>query len=179
MSKQANLPTICVAGCLLATSVVLAFFFIAPGPDGALEARGGVGPATWPKAMLLGIALCAAIILVRELPRLFATSSSPTVARDNRGSPYDNRKAAVGIALLLLYGIAIPFVGLALATAVFFALWLASGGLRKPLTVGLISVLGTVSLLYIFAGLSKMPLDRGVGFFDDVTVALYRVLGIY
>lgn len=178
MSNQANLPGICVAGALLVASIVLAFFFIAPGAEG-LEARGGVSPETWPKAMLLGIACCAAIILVRELPRLFARSSSSTKDRDSHASQYDNRQAAVGIALVLLYSVAVPLVGFALATVAFFALWLACGGLRKPLTVGLVSVLGTVSLLYVFAGLSKMPFNRGAGFFDGVTVALYRLLGIY
>ena len=178
MSDQANLPTICVAGTLLAASLVLAFFFIAPGADGALVARGGVGPATWPKTMLFGIACCAAIILLRELFRLSA-ASSPRRGGEGGASDYDNRRAALGIALLLLFGIAVPFIGFALATVVFLAVWLPAGGLRKPLTIGLLSVLGTVSLLYIFAGLSKMPLDRGIGFFDGVTVALYRLLGIY
>jgi putative tricarboxylic transport membrane protein len=179
MSKQANLPTICVAACLLAASVVLAFFFIAPGADSSLEARGGVGPTTWPKVMLLCIACCAAILLVRELPRLFAASARATVAAERGVSAYDNWKAVLGITLLVLYGVAVPLVGFALATVLFFMAWLAFGGLRKPLTIGLISVLGTVGLLYIFAGLSKMPLDRGVGVFDGVTIVLYRVLGIY
>lgn len=41
MSKQANVPTICVAGFLLVASLVLAFFFILP-EGGAVEAQGSV-----------------------------------------------------------------------------------------------------------------------------------------
>ena len=127
--------------------------------------------------MLIGIAYCAAYILVREFSRRRAVPAAPATTL---GAPaYDNRKAAVGIALLLLYAIAVPFAGFALATVVFFAVWLYSGGLRKPAVVALVSVLGTIGLLYVFAGLSKMPFDRGVGFFDAITVALYRLLHIY
>jgi putative tricarboxylic transport membrane protein len=45
--------------------------------------------------------------------------------------------------------------------------------------VGLISVLGTIGILYFFVKLSAMPLDRGKGAFEQATVALYRLLGIY
>jgi putative tricarboxylic transport membrane protein len=176
MSKQANVPTLCVAGFMLVASLVLAFFFILP-PGGAVEAQ-GVAPDTWPKAMLLCLAVCAFVVLARELSRYFG--ARPTSAETpHPESAYDNRRAAIGIALLIAYGIAVPFAGFALSTVVFLAVWLVCGGLRKPLTVALLSVIGTVSLLYVFAGLSKMPLDRGAGVFDGLTIALYRLLGIY
>ena len=179
MQKRLDLPTISIAGFLLVTSLVLAFFFITAAADAGLEARGGVGPATWPKLMLIGIAVCAAMVVARELARLFATRSHERADAAKEATTYDNRKAAIGIALLVAYGLAVPIIGFALATVLFLVVWLAVGGLKKPLTIALISVVGTVTLLYVFAGLSKMPLDRGVGLFDAVTVTLYRALGIY
>src|SRR6185503_2363073 len=91
---------------------------------------------------------------------------------------YDRWKAVIGITILVSYGAAIPIVGFALATLIFFAVWLWLGGVRRPVTVGLVSVLGTLALLYLFAGLSKMPLDRGIDGFDALTVGLYRVIRI-
>ena len=74
---------------------------------------------------------------------------------------------------------AIPLIGIAWATPVFIAGWLLLGGVRKPLVVGLVSILGSVGTLYFFVKLSQMPLDRGKGVFEQATVALYRLLGIY
>ena len=179
MEKRLDLPTISIAGFLLVTSLVLAFFFITAAADAGLEARGGIGPATWPKVMLIGIAVSAAMIVARELARLFAAQSHERGGAAKDAPAYDNWKAAIGIALLVAYGLAVPFIGFALATALFLVVWLAVGGLKKPLTIALVSVVGTITLLYVFAGLSKMPLDRGIGLFDAATVTLYRALGIY
>jgi hypothetical protein len=42
-----------------------------------------------------------------------------------------------------------------------------------------VAVIGTVALLYTFVKLTTLPLDRGIGVFDSLTVSLYRLLGIY
>lgn len=178
MDQQASLPTLIVVVVSLVASIVLALFFVTAPGDGALQARGGVGPGTWPTAMLVGIACCAAYILVREFTRRRAVSTHACLT-EPAGPEFDNRKAATGIALLIAYALAVPFVGFALSTLVFFAAWLYMGGFKKPLNVALVTVLGTTSLLYVFAGLSKLPLNRGVGVFDAFTVALYRLLLIY
>ena len=167
------------AAFLLIVSAVLAGYFITPGLDGALAGRGGVGPTTWPRVMLMGIACCAAVILLRELSRVILRHRYSPEGAAAAGEIYDNRKAVIGIAILVAYGAAIPVVGFALATVTFFVVWLWLGGVRRPYTVCLVSSLGTIALLYLFAGLSKMPLDRGFGVFDTLTVSLYRVLGIY
>ena len=53
------------------------------------------------------------------------------------------------------------------------------GRVRRPLTVVLVSTLGTAAILYLFVKVSLMPLDRGQGVFEQATIALYRILGIY
>jgi putative tricarboxylic transport membrane protein len=176
MHQQASLPALVVAAVSLAASTVLALFFVTAPGDDALQARGGVGPGTWPTAMLAGIACCAAYILLRECVRRRTGSRPPRAAAP---PVFDDRKTAIGIALLIAYAVAVPFAGFALSTFVFFAAWLYFGGLRKPLTIALVTIVGTTCLLYIFAGLSKLPFDRGVGVFDALTVTLYRLLVIY
>ena len=158
------------------TCVVVALFYVAPGVDFASMARGVVSPVTWPKAMLLAAAAAGALLaLVRLLELLSLREPNPA----QTGEDYHEGRSIGAVALLVAYGVAIPFIGIAWSTPVFIAGWLLLGGIRKPLTVGLVSILGSVGMLYFFVKLSVMPLDRGKGVFEQATVALYRLLGIY
>lgn len=158
-------------------SCVLALAFVAPGVDLDAMARGVVGPATWPKTMLLCASAAAALLAFGRLVELFAPRSSraPVAGADE----YHEGRSIGALALLLGYGLAIPLVGFAWATPVFIAGWLLLGGLRGPLLIGLTSVLGALGILYFFVKVSLMPLDRGKGVFEQATVALYQLLGIY
>ena len=163
----------------LLVALVLATWFVVPS-GGANPAAGGlVNPASWPRAMLLGIALCSALLLVSNVllyARAQGTGQSATRASDEE---FDNRKAVIGIVLLTVYVVAIPLIGFALATIAFFLVWLPFGGVRRPHVVAAVAVVGTIALLYTFVKLTTLPLDRGVGVFDGVTVSIYRLLGIY
>ena len=178
-------------------------FTIAPGINVDAISRGVVGPTTWPKAMLLCIIACAVILLLRNVltgrrtsPRLNKGPPTPPNAfkvlaatgladsfeelpREVLPEEYNNLKAALGILLILGYGAAIPAIGFGPATVLCVALLLLLGGMRKPVTIGLVSILGTVTLLYLFVKVTSMPLDRGMGYFNDLNLMLYRLLGIY
>lgn len=145
---------------------------------------GPVGPAGWPKAMLAGTALCALLWLVWELAGLArgkpaASGPDSFGALAGTGTPSGNLLAVVGVAVVLAYGFAIPYLGFALATAIFILVWCLLGGIRRPLTLALTSLVGTTVLLYVFVMLARMPLDRGRGAIGETTIALYRLLGIY
>jgi putative tricarboxylic transport membrane protein len=159
-----------------AAAVVLALFYVAPGVNLAAMARGVVGPATWPKAMLLLAGTAGALLaLVRLLELVFP----PDAKAEASETDYHEGRSLGALALLVGYGASIPLVGFAFATPLFIAGWLLIGGLRRPLLTGLTALLGTVGVLYFFVKLSLMPLDRGKGVFEQATVALYRLLGIY
>jgi len=163
----------------LVVALVLAAWFVVPSGGANLAADSFVGPATWPRAMLIGIAACSALLILRNV-LLYAdaqrASAPGALAPDEQ---FDNGKAAVGIAVLILYVVAMPVVGFALATVGFFLVWLPFGGMRRPHVVASVAVIGTIALLYAFVKLTTLPLDRGIGVFDSVTVFLYRLLGIY
>jgi putative tricarboxylic transport membrane protein len=160
-----------------ATLCVLAFAYVAPGVDVGAMARGVIGPATWPKTMLLCAGTAAALLALVRLLALRAppAQGAPPVAADD----YHEGRSIGAIVLIVAYGAAIPLVGIAWATPVLIAGWLLLGGLRGPLLIGLTSILGTLGVLYFFVKLSAMPLDRGTGMFEQASVALYRLLGIY
>jgi hypothetical protein len=166
--------------CCLAVSLVLTLWFVVPAGEANFAADSLVGPSTWPRAMLLGIACCAGLLVLRNaLLYSEAGRDGAQPARAAFGDEFDNRKAALGVIILILYVGAIPLIGFAIATAGFFLLWLPYGGVRKPHVVVSVAVIGTIALLYTFVKLTMMPLDRGTGVFDSLTVALYRLLGIY
>jgi len=162
-----------VAAAVLAAT---AFLWIAPGVNVAAMSRGVIGPTTWPKAMLLAAAVCAALLV---LARLAGQSGRGSDAPEGGTVDYHEARSLGAIGLVIAYGVAIPFIGIAWSTPLFIAGWLLLGGVRAPLRVALVSILGTVGLLYFFVKLSLMPLDRGKGVFEQASVALYRLLGIY
>lgn len=160
-----------------AAALVLARWFIAPGVDLDGMARGVAGPGTWPKLMLYGAGVCAFAVFVRHLLELRSAAPARTAPADDPG--YNDATLLGGMVLLVAYGAGITAIGIAWATLVFLAGWLALSGLRRPLPVALVSVLGTAGILYLFVKLCLMPLDRGKGVFEEATIALYRLLGIY
>lgn len=162
---------IAVGACVLASTLV------APGIDLEAMTRGVIGPATWPKTMLYCAAAAAAILAGVRL--LEARSHPRAGAADAGSSDYREGRSLGAVALVLAYGFAMPVVGVAWATLAFIAAWLLLSGVRRPLFVTLVSVLGTVGVLYLFVKVSLMPLDRGTGAFEQATVVLYRLLGIY
>jgi putative tricarboxylic transport membrane protein len=161
---------------LAAGAFVLAAAFVAPGVDVAAMTRGVVGPATWPKTMLYCAAAAAGLLALVRL--LEARASRGEAAAAGEGDYHEGRSLGA-IALVLAYGFALPFLGIAWATLAFIPAWLLLSGLRRPLLVSLVSVLGTLGVLYLFVKVSLMPLDRGTGAFEQATVTLYRLLGIY
>jgi putative tricarboxylic transport membrane protein len=102
-----------------------------------------------------------------------ATAAAPA------GETYSHRKALIGLVLIVAYGWLLPVTGFPLATAAFIALWCILGGVRHPLAVVPLSLVGTVVLLWIFMGLALMPLSRGQGVFDQVSVTILQLLRIY
>lgn len=157
-------------------AVVVARGFIAPGVDLDGMARGVAGPGTWPKLMLYGVAACSAAVFGRNLIEL-RSAAAPRAAADEAG--YNDAKLLGGMALLVAYGFGITAIGIAWATLAFLPAWLLLSGLRRTLAVTLVSLLGTAGILYLFVKLCLMPLDRGRGVFEEATIALYRLLGIY
>ena len=153
-------------------------YFIAPGVDVDAMARGVVGPATWPRTMLYCAAACAAAAFLRMLAGILMGRREPAQS-DEPAPQYHELRSLAAVAVLVAYGAALPIVGIAWATAAFLAGWLLLGGVRKPLVVSLVAVLGTAAILYVFVNVSLMPLDRGKGVFEQATVALYHALGIY
>jgi len=140
---------------------------IDPAPPGQL------GAGFWPKMCLVGILLAAGL-------KGFELWRGRGRASEDGGEckEMDNGKLALMMLLLVLVVPAIGLIGFPLASVLFFILFLFLAGLKKPLTLALVSLLGTVGLIYVFVKIVYIPLPRGDWFFDDITLMIYRALQI-
>jgi putative tricarboxylic transport membrane protein len=166
-----------VPALLLIASLILPRYILPPEMAGMVEAE-GAGPTFWPTTMLVLIGLCSLVWLVRVV---WAARRQPAVAAAPAEPVgyYNAPLAWAGVALTFVYGYAIQVLGFAVATLLFLVAWFLLGGVRKPLTVAPVAVVGTLVLLWVFVALAQMPLDRGRGIFTAATDELYDVMGIY
>jgi putative tricarboxylic transport membrane protein len=163
------------AGFLVAALVLPAFMLETTRP-----LRGvGLGPAAWPHVMLALIAVCAVLWLVQELLAWRRGRAAAAAERATAAEVYSYPKALIGLVMILTYGWLLPVAGFPITTAVFIALWCLLGGVRHPLAVVALSLVGTGVLLWVFMGLALMPLSRGLGVFDRISIAILQLLGIY
>lgn len=134
------------------------------------------GPVSWPRVMLFGVIGTG---LLWAASRLFQFTRRDMDIQQPGHIYHNNLKLMTGVLAVTLYGVAIVYTGFAVATFLFLMAWFILGGIRSPLLILGNSLLGTVVLLYLFLKVSYLPLPRGIGFMDTLTVSLYRFLGIF
>lgn len=88
-------------------------------------------------------------------------------------------RAALGIALIVGYLVGILFLGYILATALFLITFIYLGGQRKWYVVIPLGLVTSVVFAYVFLKVVYVALPSGVGVFDQLSVILYQLLGIY
>jgi putative tricarboxylic transport membrane protein len=159
--------------------VVLALSLLAtvPGLD-RIAREGQLGPGFWPRLVLIGLALACGARTVVEWRRL-RLGVAPVVGAGEGRTRLHAARFAMAAGLVVAYVVLIPLVGFALATAAFAAAFLRVAGARSPLGLGATAAGGTVLLLYVFIKVVYLPLPKGAGPFEAVTLALYRALGIF
>lgn len=140
---------------------------------------GRLGPAFWPRAILIMMTLTAAVDCVveaRKAPDRFAT-----LAAGNATSTGVRRvwwMMALGLAFTLAYINLSTVLGFPLATMLFMVVFMLLGGFRRPALSVIISTLGTIILVALFVKVVYVSLPLGVGPFESLTLLLYALLGI-
>jgi hypothetical protein len=138
-------------------------------------ARGQLGPGFWPRLALIGLAGACVAKLVEEWRRGQGGGVIPATA----GARISHARLAAGIALIVLYALLTPFLGFALVTALFVAAFLVLGGTCSLPAIAANVVIGTVGLLYLFVKVVYLPLPKGEGPFETLTLVLYRALRLF
>jgi hypothetical protein len=159
-------------GPLLLFLFALYFYFLA-GKFDEVPIPGQLGPAFWPKAILI---LLMASCGIKALEIFLALKKE---AEPGKGAPspaVNYPKLFTMIALIIAVVAAMDAMGFLLANFLFLILFMRVAGLKKKLPLLLTSALGTIFLLYLFVKVVYLPLPKGNWFFDDLTIFLYRIL---
>jgi putative tricarboxylic transport membrane protein len=135
-------------------------------------ARGSLGPGFWPRLALSGLALGCLAKLLEEWRR---GSARAAVARPS----FSRAALATGIGAIVLYVLLAPVLGFAIVSALFIAGFMALAGARSLPALIASAVIGTVALLYVFVKLVYLPLPKGDGPFETLTLGLYRALRLF
>ena len=175
-SGLAALVPLLVPGGPLVLGLVLPSFMF---QGDQTASRIGLGPAFWPGTMLAALSVLSAVWIGYEIWALRRAGRRSLMTAPREDGPYDMGKALIGLCGIIGYGWLLPILGFAIATSLFIALWCWFGGLRKPLVVLPVTLIGTIALLWLFMGLALMPLPRGSGVFDGFSIWLLRITGIY
>jgi len=156
------------------------YLFFKAGDFSARQQPGQLGPAFWPRlaAIGLGVALLVRIVQVfREHNRpVVRVVSEFDDIEDDEAEIYW-RSAAIAMALAFGYVVATMFLGYMLATMTFLGAFIWAGGQRRWVTP-VVAVVGGLVMTYVFVGVVYVSVPTGVGVFDTVTVAVYKLLGI-
>ena len=142
-----------------------------------------LGPGFWPRLVLIGLAAACLVRLVSTLAR----PPAPAIAEGAGGgavaveapAPISRPKLTAAIVVILLYALATPALGFPLTTAGFILAFMWLCGTRSTLAIAANALIGTVGLLYLFVKVVYLPLPKGDGPFETLTLALYRVLRIF
>ena len=134
-----------------------------------------VGPGFWPQVLCVGIGIGALVRLGQKL-----RSRERRVMGNAASEAGELRmpRVALGIALVVGYVIGMLFLGYILATALFLIAFIYLGGQRKWYVVPL-GIASSLLFAYVFLKVVYIALPSGVGVFDQLTVLLYELLGVY
>jgi putative tricarboxylic transport membrane protein len=134
-----------------------------------------IGPGFWPQVLCVGIGIGALVRLgqkLRSRERRVVGDAAP------EADEVMMARVALGIALVVGYVVGMLFLGYILATALFLVAFIYLGGQRQWYVVPL-GIASSLLFAYVFLKVVYIALPSGVGIFDQLTVLLYELLGIY
>lgn len=143
-----------------------------------------LSPGFWPKMCIFGI-LLGALVKVFEIgykgrrrrngskEKALIEPPESTSIRVHVG------KAAFIAVLCILAVLMMEFLGFALANFLFLMAFLSLTGTGSKVKAALISLIGTISILYFFVKIVYIPFPKGFWIFEGMTIALYRLLHIF
>ena len=167
-------------GVMLAASVLL--YWAATLID--VDTGGRIGPAVWPKTIIVIMGLLCAYEVVKRLasetPGELAAVVFPALdeGEAKKAVPEQPRKLLGGIALIAAYVIAVPWLGFFVTTVLFLAVFPWVAGLRRPVLAAVLGLAGGLALMVVFMRIAYISLPFGEGPFRALSLALLRMIGV-
>lgn len=140
----------------------------------AFSPPGQLGPAFWPKVSLI-LLMAGCLTKVGELFK----ERNKKIVLEGKVSllpPVNIPRLIIMVGLVIFSVIGMDLFGFLMANFLFLVSFMAITGVKKKSSLLLISLFGTILLLYLFVKIVYLPLPRGQGIFNDLTIYLYRLL---
>jgi len=158
---------------------------------------GRLGPDAWPK-IILGLMLLAALwgtlqalldpsagehasILIRQASRVVGReeeAEKDLEAEAGGGGESKPLFAILGMAAMLGYVVAIPYLGFTVTTFLLMLAIMLLGGYDKPIRAAVISALGAIAFFFVFQKIVYVSLPLGEGPFKALTESLMALMGV-
>ncbi len=175
---------------VIVLAIVSYLFFLAGRIDYAAPG-GRIGPAFWPKAILmLAMATCAYEIIKNlffmksehELKGVLESIIEETPG-DAGAAPEVTQKTyphllLVGIAMTVAYALLIEKLGFFLCTFLYLGGFMVAGRYRRLGVVLATSLIGSLAFMFIFMKIVYVSLPLGQNPFSEVSFFLMRLMGI-
>jgi hypothetical protein len=131
-----------------------------------------VGPALWPKIILLMIIMLSMTLLI-QFVIYYLKGKKETPKEDFPAEKEGFRMLVLTVILSLLYGFGVSYVGFLLSILVFQTLFLLILKVRKIPVLVLYPLCLTIVIYAIFIKILYIPLPRGTGIFLTVSRLFY------
>jgi putative tricarboxylic transport membrane protein len=156
------------------------YLFFLAGDFTSRQQPGQLGPGFWPRLAAIGLAVALLVRIVQAIrehrrPIVHVVGEFDEFAEEK--VPVHPRSVVVAIGLAIGYVAATMFLGYMFATMLFLGAFAWLGGQRRWLAP-VVGMAGGLVLTYVFVGVVYVSVPTGVAFFDTLTVAIYRLLGI-
>jgi len=152
------------------------FFYVLSGRLDENPIEGQLGAFFWPKAILILLMLSCAFKVLESFKGI--GKGVADTGLEEQAPEVNTGKLILMIVVLLAAVVCMETIGFSLCNFIFLLVFMRIAGLKKKTHLLLISLLGTVLLLYLFVKVVYLPLPKGQWFFSDFTIFLYRVLHI-
>jgi len=169
MKRREMIGEMILTGLIVLTSI---FLIVETGNFPVYQSKGLVGPALWPRIVLMMLILLGLIVMTDLIGRMAKKSSSPRINAEESQERILPRVFIV-MAFCILYTLLMKTFGFLLISLAFQVLTLWVMGVRRPKSLILGPVLLTAALYGLFIRILHNPLPRGVGIFYDISRVLY------
>lgn len=139
---------------------------------------GETGSGFWPILVLSVAVILSAVLLIssvlRHLKEKSQASGEPPLSPEAAEvSKVRRKKIALSALLLLLYILAMPWIGFGLSTFLYVPAFTLVLGERRKLVLILSPILVTVFVILIFSRFIAIPFPKGVGIFAAFSRLFY------
>ncbi len=147
--------------------------------------RGGrLGPDFWPEVVIAVMGLLCLYEVVRRLAFGPAPAAPAAAAQAQaEAAPQEDeaeqpRLLGAGVALVVGFVLAVPWLGFFTSTLLFLAGFAWIGGFRRPLLNLAVAAAGALLLVFLFMRVAYISLPLGEGVFRQLSLLLMTWLGV-